>query len=313
MRSARIIVAVALAVEFAEKRDAKVKPVKGNYLLGSPCGLTGRDGILTLWDIMETHFAPYAHKFADNSVQLRLWLDSLSRWKQLKVKGHPETAHNIIQLSLKGLYDVTSALNLPVTKEAINMALLNAGLPFSEIGMDILAAQSEEVLNAALVELKSIQFFPVSPECQKYISATFGKAVAKAFPDCLDDIEETHTCFALGRYTASMFHLGRIMEAVTKLLGKKVKAKASKDDWQAWIFALDTAINAMPHKPQSARDKRSRVSEARNYLFNFKEAWRNKTMHPGRSFTQDQARVILQGASAFLESVATQIFKVKVT
>src|SRR5476649_2016831 len=47
------------------KKFALAIAMKGNYLLGSPCGLTGRSGIVTLWDIMQPFHAFVLHSIGE--------------------------------------------------------------------------------------------------------------------------------------------------------------------------------------------------------------------------------------------------------
>lgn len=260
---------------------------------------------------METRFQPYAAAFLKH---VKVVEDAIKHIEDCKIQDNDDNAQpwmKILEQGCDALHAMTQTLGLPVATDRfreVNWEMIGIG---SLTGMKQCA---KEALNALPVELKSIQFLPIGLESQKYIEAHFGPIVSKAFPDCVDDIEEAHTCFALGRYTASMFHLGRVMEAVTKLLGKKVKAaQPKKDDWQGWIMQINEVVNALPWRIPKQKEKRECLAEASNYLFNFKEAWRNKTMHPGRTFTQDQARVALQAAEAFLRSVAERIFKVQVS
>ena len=132
----------------------------------------------------------------------------------------------------------------------------------------------------------------VSSDMMQYLDKhlPFGKAVEMAFPECVDDILEAHQCFAFDRYTSSIFHLGRAMEAATRKFAKKIKVKTPhRNDWQNWLTAINDHIKAMPFGAPKEKAKRLPLSEAAMHFFNFKEAIRNKTAHDGVFNTREQA------------------------
>lgn len=101
------------------------------------------------------------------------------------------------------------------------------GLPLTKISADRFAnslpnstgAQAEQAfddLNYRFQdEIYQIRFFYVKPEKMDYfgLSAAFGADVAKNFPSAEYDIQEAANCYALGRYTATVMHSMRALEA----------------------------------------------------------------------------------------------------
>lgn len=136
----------------------------------------------------------------------------------------------------------------------------------------------------------------------------YGEVVSNAFPDFSEDIEEAHSSFALERYTACVFHIGRVMELAVAMLAMKLKCTKCKQEWQPWLNAINERISKMPFRKPKQKEKRSHYSEASAYLFNFKEAWRNKTMHPKKTYTKNEARIILDNAGEFLKVMSERIF-----
>lgn len=66
----------------------------------------------------------------------------------------------------------------------------------------------------------------------------FGDKVAEKFPKATEDVQEAHRCFALGRYTACVFHLMRVMELGVQSLGKKLGvARTQEKEWQPILRA----------------------------------------------------------------------------
>jgi len=142
--------------------------------------------------------------------------------------------------------------------------------------------------------------------------APFGDYVSGAFPQCTEDIFEAHQCFAVERYTASMFHLGMAMEVAVKIFAKRLRVRAHRDQWQAYLSALNEKIQKMPFGTAAQRKKRIPLSELAGHLFNFKEAWRNPTFHAKKTYTRDEALAVLTNAGAFMDSVARNILKVRI-
>ena len=74
-------------------------------------------------------------------------------------------------------------------------------------------------------ELSARMFFYMPAERAKYFAdePLFGEAVANKFPKLAEDISEAGKCFACGRYTATVFHLMRLMEASLERLVKLLR------------------------------------------------------------------------------------------
>jgi hypothetical protein len=140
----------------------------------------------------------------------------------------------------------------------------------------------------------------------------YGDYVSAGFPQCTEDISEAHQCFAVERYTASMFHLGRAMEIVVKVVAKKLRVRPARDEWQAYLSALNEKIHKMPFKTAAQKKKRIPLAELAGHLFNFKEAWRNPTFHAKKTYTRDEALAVLTNAGAFMDGVARNILKVRI-
>jgi HEPN domain-containing protein len=170
---------------------------------------------------------------------------------------------------------------------------------------------SHTATTTLLRELHTVLFIHVTDDIHRYANQElpFGKLVAECFPLCSEDIDEAHQCFAFGQYTATAFHISRAMENAVRTVAKRMRVSAPRDEWQAYINAMDEAIKKMPFKTAKDKAKRSLYSEASNYLFNFKEAFRNKTMHPKKTYTRREALRVIESAGDFLQYVAKHLFR----
>jgi hypothetical protein len=168
-----------------------------------------------------------------------------------------------------------------------------------------------EVRETMVQELSSVNFLRATDDMESYLDkcTAFGEEVSLAFPEVSEDVSEAHQCFAFGQYTATAFHISRAMELVVRKVARKMKAKAARDEWQSYINAMDEVIKKMPFKTPRDKAKRAVFSEASNYLFNFKQAFRNKTMHPKKTYTRKESLRVIESAGDFLRYSATKIFR----
>lgn len=161
-----------------------------------------------------------------------------------------------------------------------------------------LRTQLREVIERMHDELDHVSLYRMCPGYAGYYEPSgplFGDAVDRAFPECAVDIEEAGKCLAVGRSTASVFHLMRVMEAATRKLCKHHGRDNLQREWGKLISDLDADIQKM-----EAGERRNRWSEAKSNLYDVKQAWRNDTMHPNRTYTEDQADDIFRKVRSFM-------------
>jgi hypothetical protein len=186
---------------------------------------------------------------------------------------------------------------------------------YAQIGMDTAKALHlcESLWKAFVRELTEIKFLRATPDMVEYLEREhpFGPEVSIAFPDCIEDIDEANKCFAIERYTATVFHLGRTMEKLTARVAKKLKAKP-RDDWQKNLNAIDDAIKLMGYGTKQQREKRAVYMEFSAFSMRFKEAWRNRTAHPKQSYTRQEALNIMLATAPTISTAAIKIFRAKV-
>jgi len=206
---------------------------------------------------------------------------------------------------------IVSDLNLNVSRQKTRM--LSHCIAEQVTQVEQLRNRLREVKETIIQELSNINFLRVTDDMETYLDkkSPFGQEVSTAFPGSVEDIVEAHNCFAWGTYTAAMFHLGRAMESGVKRLAKRMSIKIQRDDWQAYLSAMNDKISKMPFKTPKDKAKRAPFAEAAAYLLHFKEAWRNQTMHPKKTYTREQALEVINGAGTFLRYVSRVIFKSK--
>ena len=165
-------------------------------------------------------------------------------------------------------------------------------------------------------ELSSNLFFHVPMGRAKYYPSKdetyetkplLSAAALKKFPRSTEDMEEAGKCFALGRYTACVFHLMRVMERGVQRLGKKLKVTipVEEKDWGKISTHVNGALNRLPNSTVQEKRIHARYTKAAVYLDNVRESWRNPTMHPKETYTDEEAEDCLRFVKQYMEFLAT--------
>lgn len=132
-----------------------------------------------------------------------------------------------------------------------------------------------------------------------------GRRVVEKFGGAVSDVEEAGNCLALGRGTACVFHLMRVMEVGVQTFGKKLHvALTGEKTWQRILDELNKPIRNMPTrtKPQTSRKEEFAALHAQ--LYNVKLVWRNNVMHPKASYSPEEAGDIFKHVDIFMRHLA---------
>lgn len=213
-------------------------------------------------------------------------------------KWETNARKHMVQLS-----EAIAPLNLKFSRRAIDRFSLE--LAEKTVTVRILRERMEELKNRIYDELETVSLYYVDSikaiyfECNTSIVGASDKA---KFQDIDFDIEEAGKCFALGRGTACVFHLMRVMEAVVRALCVKLSIANPDREWGKLLSDMAKAIEPMPKG-----EERNNWSEALTLLYSVKQAWRNDTMHPNKTYTEEQAEEILRAVRRFIQHLATLV------
>lgn len=141
----------------------------------------------------------------------------------------------------------------------------------------------------------------------------FGAAVASSFSSeqtrC--EIVEVGSCYAVGRYTACVFHLMRVLERGLLVLASDLKVPfavpAEYSNWQNIIEQIEAQIKSFeklkagPHKTETLKA----YSEAAKQFRYFKDAWRNHVAHSREVYDKGQAMSIMLHVKEFMQHLAS--------
>lgn len=132
----------------------------------------------------------------------------------------------------------------------------------------------------------------------------FGPDVEKAFGSAAEDIAEAAGCLALGRYTASVFHVMRALEKAAAVVAQKIGAAITDQHgiglgWGVIANNMKVKIDKMPKG-----DEQTKWYRAQSFLETVNRAWRVPTAHPKQTYTGDEARRVFEATKAFMQELA---------
>lgn len=138
----------------------------------------------------------------------------------------------------------------------------------------------------------------------------FGNQVDTQFPSSSFEIAEAGKSFAIGRYTACVFHLMRALEKPLCAFAKVFNIPFAHSNWGPIIDQLESKINDMgkdPNKAPTWKDDQVYYSQAASHFIIFKNAWRNHTAHGHGKYTEEEAEMILRGVKVFMQKLAERL------
>lgn len=162
-------------------------------------------------------------------------------------------------------------------------------------------------------EIRELKFYIIDPGQQQFLVDCygFGEGVLRAFPSASTDIEEAAKCFALGRYTASVFHLMRVAEHGLRAMTSELSVDMNGyKQWHNLIDEVEAAIkkfDMQPGRPPDWRDRRDFLSGAAIHFRHIKNGWRNHVSHTRHDHSAESAYGIYRSISEFMSHLATRL------
>jgi len=250
----------------------------------------------------------YAHFF----VKLSRGLESLKT--QYATQKHASAASSMTQSDRDLL-----ARSLPKYKEVCELIRLNScarhldrmitDLHIPEINYLKMIARIEELQNRIEDELSGILFLQLDTDKARYYDQKhplFGLDVSDKFPSAIIDIMEACKCLALGRDTACVFHLMRVMEVGLKALAKALGIPYSPS-WESYLKQINDKVS-QKYKKKGIKWKRDEpfFKDVAGDLLTIKIAWRNPTMHVVRNYGSEEAETIFNAIKSFMKRLSTR-------
>lgn len=160
----------------------------------------------------------------------------------------------------------------------------------------------ETMMTSFINAMSDVHVSVLSGESIKYIASSeplFGEIVDMTFPSSSEDIAEAGRSLGYGLNTAVVFHLMRAMELAIQALAAKLGVENVDKVWGKLLADINAAIVKMP----KGKD-RDAWSENCSQLYHVKQAWRNPTMHPKKTYTDAEAKALFDAVGSFMRHLA---------
>jgi hypothetical protein len=213
-------------------------------------------------------------------------------------------------LLLDGVLDKCEKLRLKVSVEAARDAIRSIKWEhavFNELGPAI-----EEVSNTIRREMRTRYFLSLTTdEAERYNEwDAEWKPVITRFGETMRDVEEMQKCFALARYSASMFHALHVAEWGAIHLGKFIGVTDQRPGWGPTERKLRELIR-VGHSAAtgSLKGKFDLLEQMHREIDSMVLAWRHKVDHaanhlailPNAEFTPEVAKHIIESVKVFMQ------------
>jgi glycerol-3-phosphate dehydrogenase len=133
------------------------------------------------------------------------------------------------------------------------------------------------------------------------------------FPSASKELIHGGTCYAVGEYTACVFHAMRAAEIGLRAVAKHLKVQLSialeLAEWNTLIDLIDKHIKSLMGQPRTQiRDEEIKFfSDANSQFTNFKEAFRKHVAHARDSYEEVPSISILHRTREFLEALSSKV------
>jgi hypothetical protein len=161
-------------------------------------------------------------------------------------------------------------------------------------------------------DLDSYAFEAIPSDRVEYYEAKhlFGENVHERFFSTAYDVSEAGSCYALGRNTACVFHLMRVLEVGLNALAARFGVPSDHTNWGTMIDAIQKAIKNIDKdsaRPDKWKDDREFYSQCTSHFDVVKDAWRNYTAHARGKYDPKEAQDMLRNVRGFMEKLATRL------
>jgi hypothetical protein len=157
-------------------------------------------------------------------------------------------------------------------------------------------------------ELEGRKFLSLSiAESDLYAPAEphFGPIVRSKFSHAIYEIDEAAKCLALGRATACVFHLMRVVEQALRAIHRCLNLPIpDSPSWGIWLKQIREERVKRGDRKWPENDY---FQDVYSRLDAIKDAQRDSTMHVETIHTEEEARLIFENTGAFMKKIASRM------
>lgn len=189
-----------------------------------------------------------------------------------------------------------------------------------ETTLEFLTAQFRDLNTRIYDDLSlSVCFIISNPAAKEYYDTPhlFGDSVFDSFPSANFDIEEAGKCFAVGRYTACVMHLQRVLEISLKAYGTflGIASLLGTEAQPNWNTILNQTRKVMKDRNDKAvltenwasKEEKAFCEDVQPFLEAIKIAWRNPSMHADKVYNEEIAEDIFSAVKRFVKHLGQHV------
>lgn len=170
--------------------------------------------------------------------------------------------------------------------------------------------QLKDIRSRMLDQLEGRKVFALSTAEVAYFDfegTSFGLDFPTRFQPAVFEADEAAKCIALGRSTAAVFHLMRVMEygirAAARCLQIPDPLKPAERNWGSILKAIDDKIKSTTFTQPNDKPF---FQGAYGSLTAVKDAWRNPTMHVEHKYQDSEAQYVLAMVRGFMQKISSR-------
>lgn len=139
----------------------------------------------------------------------------------------------------------------------------------------------------------------------------FGEQVGERFKGASFDIKEAGSCYAVGRYTACVYHLMRVAEFGLKSIGKRVGFSDDRAMWEPILGFINAELSRNREKMSDLfKGDIEFLSGIATHMHVVNLAWRRRVAHVERTYTQEEAKQIFDSTRNLMQHIAKKLSEV---
>lgn len=136
------------------------------------------------------------------------------------------------------------------------------------------------------------------------------ESALKSFPSANRDVFAAVDCWALGHYTAPVFHSMRVLEHGLRALASELGKTFDIQNWQNIIDEIESEIRAQGRSLPRGMQKSERLgflsSAAKEFVY-FKDGWRNYVSHNRATYDELQSHSVYEHVRSFMNNLASEL------
>ncbi len=245
----------------------------------------------------------------------KLWSQLLQNAHRLQI-APPDISIETRAIFLNGckvLGEAATLFGLTASRAAADRAfkdcleLLSTPIGYDSQRLARVVNLAEHLIHVFNDEIQARQFLVLSSRHAHLFEEQkpFGASVDNAFPGAAFDTAESAKCLALGRWTASVMHMMRVLELALVALARHYNVEHS-ENWNQTLNRIESASREVGKRSHGEAEEQW-AAEAATHLRFVKNAWRNHAMHPRATYDEERALAIFETSRSFMKHLAEKI------